>query len=567
MMTTIPAADEVDELFARLQDAAQLPPSEIAWIKGTIVACDYFSLPDHTGVVLSPTQKYYRRNGTEHTIYNVPLERIAKEVESHIKDHVPKETRTEVYHKVLRDIPGHKEIPEWDEAPLNPNGEPATRFSKPKPEDFGSNQQLLDAFASAARKDDKQKHSIAVQITWWDAMADGKVGCGMSLADCVSGGRLGRDHTLEDVPIHFFRDMLMDCVGVLVDDEHRQAARKAICPELTDAQIEEYDALVKEQKRLREARLEAEREDEQFKAAQKVAAGPLKSKKEARVIGDLYDALMCVDDEVNLARYLIATGTRNPDRPKMISRSVVRPNHAPLAAEGMIEYQDSIDYDCDQVRAMIKIFIDDGDWTIDQFRQTLGVTRQQLVKFLSGRGDSHALLSAAYQLSWEFFNWRDQLGLPLSGADIEEDTRHVQELAQQGDREQSEESEEQARLAARNAAILSACPGFKQTLDKARVALQEAKKKLAPEGQEGELQDERAPERPQKRTRHTEADATSKPGMDLLEEAKEIEDALQKLGEQNRKRRAALQEVDKETQNRQPKRSRRLKEKQKAREQ
>ncbi|KAB5549774.1 hypothetical protein GE09DRAFT_184214 [Coniochaeta sp. 2T2.1] len=460
-------------------------------------------------------------------------------------------------------MPGHKEMPEWAEAPLNPNGEPATHFSKPKPEDFGCNQQLLDAFASAARKDDKQKHSIAVQVIWWDAMADGKVSCGMSLAGGVSGGRLGRNHTLEDVPIHFFRDQLMDCIGVLVDAKHRQAARKAICPESTDAQIEEYDALVKEQKRLKEARLEAEREDEQFEAAQKVAAAPLKSKTEARDIGDLCDALMCVDDEVNLARYLIATTTRNPDRPKMISRSVVRPNHAPLAAEGMIEYEDNIDYDCDQVRAMIKIFIDDGDWTIDQFRQTLGVTRQQLVKFLSGRGYSHALLSAAYQLSWEFFNWRDQLGLPLSGADIEEDTRHVQEVAQQGDRE----SEEQARLAARNAAILNAFPELTQTLDKARVALQKTKKKLGSEGQEPELWDERAPERPQKRTRLTEADATSKPGMDLFEEVKEIKDALQKLGEQNRKRRAALQEVDKETQNRQPRRSRRLKDQQKAREQ
>jgi len=67
---------------------------------------------------------------------------------------------------------------------------------------------------------------------------------------------------------------------------------------------------------------------------------------------------------------------------------------------------------------MVKNFVTDREWTLDEFRQTLGrVSRQQMATFLSKEGsDSHQLLSAAYQLSWELFNWRNPMALPLLGA-------------------------------------------------------------------------------------------------------------------------------------------------------
>jgi hypothetical protein len=136
------------------------------------------------------------------------------------------------------------------------------------------------------------------------------------------------------------------------------------------------------------------------------------------------DALLSIDeDDIDLTPMWLTSTTRNPERPKMISSSVVKPCYPRLPQERQLLFQEEIDYDCDQVRAMIKIFVTDGEWTLDEFRKTLGkVSRQQMTKFLKQTGsDSHQLMSAAYQLSWEFFNWRDQMGLPLSGACVAED--------------------------------------------------------------------------------------------------------------------------------------------------
>jgi hypothetical protein len=64
----------------------------------------------------------------------------------------------------------------------------------------------------------------------------------------LSGGRLGRDHTLEDVPMHYLRDNLVEYISSQMDadEEKKQAVRKAICPDLVDSQIEKYVRLVEE---------------------------------------------------------------------------------------------------------------------------------------------------------------------------------------------------------------------------------------------------------------------------------------------------------------------------------
>lgn len=84
--------------------------------RGAIVACHYFTLPDRQSALLSRTETYYHRDGTEHTLYDVPLRDVPlrdviESVESHIKSHVPADTRTEVYHKVLHGMPGHRRYP------------------------------------------------------------------------------------------------------------------------------------------------------------------------------------------------------------------------------------------------------------------------------------------------------------------------------------------------------------------------------------------------------------------------------------------------------------------------
>ncbi|KAK4447983.1 hypothetical protein QBC34DRAFT_466598 [Podospora aff. communis PSN243] len=84
-----------------------------------------------------------------------------------------------------------------------------------------------------------------------------------------------------------------------------------------------------------------------------------------------------------------------------------------------VRVPDAIYYDCDQVRAMIKTFIRDGDWTIEDFRQSLVyhsiklLEPKQLQTFLEKRGPKEGCKSRAYVLAWEFFHRREQLGLGL----------------------------------------------------------------------------------------------------------------------------------------------------------
>jgi hypothetical protein len=236
----------------------------------------------------------------------------------------------------------------------------------------------------------------------------------------ISGGRLGRDHKLEDVPLHYFRDQLMDYIAVHFDEDKRQVVRKAICPDLTDSQIEEYARLIAEDRyeRAKPDRLAAQRHEK----AQRLLSGD-KSVRNMREAGNLVlqeEALELVDANVDLRRY--PTGVRNGDRPTWTPQSVVQPDSMQMPEEAGIAIQWLVDRDCDQVRAMIKRFVTEGAWTLEQFRHALGtVTRKKMTAFLRMRGNDGQLRLSAYILSWEFFNWRDQLGLPLSGVKVADD--------------------------------------------------------------------------------------------------------------------------------------------------
>lgn len=251
----------------------------------------------------------------------------------------------------------------------------------------------------------------------------------------ISGGRLGRDHTLEDVPIHYFRDCLMDYIEAELKEDKQPAARKAICPDLTDAQVKEYTALIAQQREERE-----KREVKRFFKRRQLPSGLHRDKNEAeaRNIKLVDDALESVRTEVDLAPCKrFPRIRRNPDLPKPITLSVVRPESTPMPEELETEYQFDVDQDCDQVRAMIKIFVTDGEWTIDQFRRALErVSRQQLASFLQRTGNEGQNRLAAYLLSWEFFNRRRHLGLPVSGARISDDVAAVERRDWQRQREQ-----------------------------------------------------------------------------------------------------------------------------------
>ena len=282
---------------------------------------------------------------------------------------------------------------------------------------------------------------------------------GGSRAGCI-GGRLGRDHTLEDVPRHYLRDRLMDYINTNVPDKRKRAARKAICPDLTDAKIRKYTELIAQDR----VRVEEAQEEQSAKnAARNTAVARYMEAKEAAAVTkvkhreELEEALAAVDKDVDLEPCDgVPRIVRNPERPRMIERSVVKPGSLPMPGESQIGYQYDIDRDCDQVRAMIKIFVTEGEWTLDGFRQALQrVSRQQLTTFLKKTGNDGQKKTAAYQLSWEFFNWRESLGLPLKGARVADDVAAVRTRERERQKAVREREREQKRAKKRASADVS----------------------------------------------------------------------------------------------------------------
>ncbi|KAK0643999.1 hypothetical protein B0T16DRAFT_416978 [Cercophora newfieldiana] len=134
------------------------------------------------------------------------------------------------------------------------------------------------------------------------------------------------------------------------------------------------------------------------------------------------DALKQVPDDIDLTPLDAPIAFRSKCSALLIPYSVVIPYFSfPLPTETEILIDNNVYYDCDQVRAMIKIFIQHGHWTLEKFRESLGhpalrVERPQLTDFLEKRGPKDGLKSNAYFLAWEFFHRREKVGLPLRGS-------------------------------------------------------------------------------------------------------------------------------------------------------
>lgn len=76
-----------------------------------------------------PGIKHYRIDGSEHVFSDVPWQKVMKEAESFIEREVPKAKRTDVFKKVMADIPGAKAVPDWDKPVYEPHEKPETEFS------------------------------------------------------------------------------------------------------------------------------------------------------------------------------------------------------------------------------------------------------------------------------------------------------------------------------------------------------------------------------------------------------------------------------------------------------
>ena len=420
--------------MSRLEEHAGEWISDVTFLKTASVASYYFSLLNSRGGIIDQRARYSTTDGNEVTFNDVPLARIARDVERTIKAKVPAHRRTEIYHKVLAGMPGHQEIPEWDtKSRASIYAEPMTPFSKPRDGAAAiTSQDLLDALAPAAEITLEHARRIGIQITWWDAMSDGAFSCFMSFDSGVSGGRLGRDHTLEDVPVCYVRDKLMDWIAENLEgpEERKQAAREAICPDLTDAEIEEYTRLIAEdRKKLNE---EAERPPTLLTREER-ARRILDRGRVVNTIGQamkivlMNEAVAEIDETIDWETPKPMTGI--PRSWKEVEGSVITPHWAPLACEYDVIPDTDVDRDCDQVRAMIKTFLSSWDWSAEAFRLALGanLSRDKFIAFLKKRGtDTAQLRSAVFLRSWEFFNRRQKLALPIVDVDFRDDLKTLE---------------------------------------------------------------------------------------------------------------------------------------------
>ena len=304
---------------------------------------------------------------------------------------------------------------------------------------------------------------IAAQITWWDGNRNAPVGscCTLSLVSGkprIDGGRLGRDHILDGVPNDFVRDCIMNYINNEIPAPRRQAAaRTSVFADLSDAEIAQYSALIQEDieavrrgddplSLLQDAEFEAMRGERPYRRAA-FPINPIKNANEARSFTNQVKALKPVNTTIDLAPHQRSLRGRDYNQVEPIMRSVVRPlldtyaivNNLLPVEETLHRFRvgDRINWDCDQLRAMIKIFVtapqrpfpgdglydekdDPYSWTLDQFRLALKVvTRPELTTFLKQRGPSSGQASKVCQLVWEFFKKREMLGLVLVNAGVD----------------------------------------------------------------------------------------------------------------------------------------------------
>lgn len=310
-----------------------------------------------------------------------------------------------------------------------------------------TNAQIVDIFAEKLNLAPDRKKSLIGNICFCDASdEDGNGGMWSPKDDYVSGGRLGRDHTLSDVPNHFVRDWMLEAIDEGVnevselDEDQREATRRAILPDLTADEISEYsNALSKN----REDALRAERAEngipEPDATPEEIRKCRLKRimriygydrEKQAEIFLNLEDAIKAVDNTVDLTPRVRPGVVRNYEKYGPIRRSVLFahfPKDLVTRAENEVSAPVQIDRDCDQIRLMIRRFCHyDEEWPrlcyqyshyddfgLEELLTILPITRQSLTAFLKKKGPENGDHSQVYELAWEFFKRRELLGYPL----------------------------------------------------------------------------------------------------------------------------------------------------------
>jgi len=89
-----PRSDGREKLLVKLEKHAGQWIPDIDALENFIAMSYYLSLPDRMGAVLGPHSKgYFLSDGREVTFKDVPMVKVVKEIESHIREAMPADRR------------------------------------------------------------------------------------------------------------------------------------------------------------------------------------------------------------------------------------------------------------------------------------------------------------------------------------------------------------------------------------------------------------------------------------------------------------------------------------------
>jgi hypothetical protein len=225
----------------------------------------------------------------------------------------------------------------------------------------------------------------------------------------------------------------MVSTSIDIDPDRRDQVREVVFSDLTSSQIKHYAAEIEEIEAIEELERQLEchrsaktkkprRSQEVLDRTQKVREIQLRRKicpQEAECIMKQEEILDAVVDTIDLVpNPSFAARKMRCSKVKLCGRawSVLKPGHlAQDDHEVLVPRECHIDRDCDQVRAMIKILVRRGHWTMEDFTKALdGSGRPEVNQFLEKRGPLQGKQSAVFQRSWDFFKKRELLGLELT---------------------------------------------------------------------------------------------------------------------------------------------------------
>ncbi|KAH6626484.1 hypothetical protein B0J18DRAFT_464490 [Chaetomium sp. MPI-SDFR-AT-0129] len=297
-------------------------------------------------------------------------------------------------------------LPKRNEKPFTPFSEPKTKPGEPSK----SGEFFVDVFVQAVGFTPREAAQLKHDIVLYDAL--------------VNHGGHGKDYErdFEEAPTCFVRDYIMEYIDtdlpVGTGNEataRRNEVKKAVFSDLTPAEIAQYSAL-----------LEEERNAEY--------------REDSPMPPPYYElpALRDVDDALDLTpRTEVIHRPKESVYGKPLWRSAVYPTKdikeigpgwlPDEHPERQITLPSEIHHDCDQIRAMIKIFLlecdgeDEVGWTPERFWYAIGDSRKGLETFLRKSGPKHYVTCTAYRNAWAFFYRREKMGLPLRGAGTERD--------------------------------------------------------------------------------------------------------------------------------------------------